>query len=111
MPDGPQLLANVSADRRDGKKLVHADVRGEVNLQNAPKLREQLLALDEKHEPDVLELDLSGVPYMDSSALAVLIEALKKVRGHDGVVRLVGPTQRVTAMMKISRVDQLFETV
>jgi anti-anti-sigma factor len=50
---------------------------GGVSIDTSPKLRDRLLALLEREAPVAVTVDLSEVPYLDSSGIATLIEALK----------------------------------
>jgi anti-sigma B factor antagonist len=87
---------------------VVASVRGEIDLHNSPDLRGVLLELLAKHEPKRLVLNLSQVPYMDSSAIAVLVEALQKIRKSGGRIFLTDLQPRVKGLLEIARLDSIF---
>ncbi|HZL38180.1 MAG TPA: anti-sigma factor antagonist [Tepidisphaeraceae bacterium] len=93
--------------RAIGDALVLA-VRGEVDLHNSPELRTEILDLIEKHSPKRLVLNLTEVPYMDSSAFAVLVESLRRLRAVGGKVCLVGLQPRVRGLLEISRLQTIF---
>jgi anti-sigma B factor antagonist len=82
-------------------------VGGEVDVATAPRLREQLIALvnDQRYR---LIVDLSGVDFIDSTGLGVLIGALKRVRGHDGDLHLVCSDPRIVRVFEITGLDQIF---
>ena len=84
-------------------------VRGEVDLHNSPALRAEIL----KHlgDPAVrrLVLNLSAVPYMDSSGIAVFVEALQKLRRVGGKVCLTDLQPRVKGLLEIARLDTIFQ--
>src|SRR5262249_61249236 len=61
-----------AVDREDGSTVV--SLAGELDLYNAQRLRETLLACCAER-PDRLIVDLSDVKFIDSTALGVLIEA------------------------------------
>ena len=90
---------------------VVASLKGEIDLHKSPELRGVILDLLHKHNPRKLILDLSGVPYMDSSAIAVLVEALKKLRKNSGKVFLTGLQPRVKGLLEIARLDTVFSIV
>ena len=98
------------ATRRDSNAgtLLHARVEGEINLHNSPALRADLLKLVEDERPKVVVLNLAGVPYMDSSAIAVLVEVLKAVRAEEGHVHLTELQRRVAGLLHIARLDTIF---
>src|SRR4051794_41955939 len=87
-PGGLDLVPTTRVDA--ASKSVIASIRGEIDLHNSPDLRGTLLELLAKHEPKRLVLNLSQVPYMDSSAIAVLVEALQKIRKSGGGVFFLG---------------------
>jgi anti-anti-sigma factor len=87
---------------------VVATVRGEIDLHNSPDLRGVLLELLAKHSPKRLVLNLSLVPYMDSSAIAVLVEALQKIRKIGGRIFLTDLQPRVKGLLEIARLDTIF---
>jgi len=78
---------------------------GDVVLPNAPDAREQILqCLEDGQE---LLLDLSGVRYIDSSGVAVLVEGhliAKKKELHFG---LVAPSRAVMSVLKLARMEQI----
>ena len=87
---------------------VVASVRGEIDLHNSPELRGVLLELLAKHGPKRLVLNLGQVPYMDSSAIAVLVEALQKIRKSGGRIFLTDLQPRVKGLLEIARLDSIF---
>lgn len=96
----------VSSGRMAGGALVVA-INGEVNLNNSPQVRSALLALVAQHRPQKLVLNLELVPYMDSSALAVLVELMRKM-GKEGRIIVACPQPRVRGLLEIARLNTLF---
>ncbi|GAB97461.1 anti-sigma B factor antagonist [Kineosphaera limosa] len=85
------------------------DVQGDIDALSAPALQERLemyVAAGQRH----LVLDLSGVPFMDSTGLGVLVGVLRLARAHGGSMRLVAPSERVLRIMAITGLDEIFET-
>jgi len=97
----------IPAARRDGDAIV-LSVCGELDLHNSPELRTHLLDLLNRTKPHRLILNLKDVPYMDSSALAVLVEALKKMMKTGGRVFLVALQPRVKGLIEIARLATIF---
>ena len=96
----------ISSTRRDGDAAVVV-IRGEIDLHNSPDLRNHMLQyLDGsiKH----LILNLTQVPYMDSSAIAVFVEALQKLRKIGGKVYLTNLQPRVKGLLEIAKLDSIF---
>lgn len=83
-------------------------VQGEVDVYTAPQLRERLDAEIEAGRHDLV-VDLSGVSFMDSTGLGVLVGRLKQIRVHDGTMRLVCAHDRVLKVFVITGLDKVFE--
>ncbi|QOV87484.1 STAS domain-containing protein [Humisphaera borealis] len=97
----------VPSARVEGDALV-LSVRGEIDLHNSPELRTEVLDLLNKQSPKRLILNLGQVPYMDSSAIAVLVESLQKVRKSGGRVLLTDLQPRVKSLLEIARLGSIF---
>jgi anti-anti-sigma factor len=97
----------VPAARRDGGAVV-ASIRGEIDLHNSPELRTAMLDVLLRPAPSKLVLNLAQVPYMDSSAIAVLVEALQKMRRAGGKIYLTDLQARVKGLLEIARLDTIF---
>ena len=100
----------ISAARQEGEALI-LSVRGEIDLHNSPELRTELLELLARTNARRLVLDLGQVPYMDSSAIAVLVEALQKLRKTGGRVFLLNLQPRVKGLLEIARLVSIFTVV
>ena len=100
----------IAAARKQGDAVVVA-VRGEIDLHNSPELRGDLLDLLARHTPARLVLNLGEVPYIDSSAVAVLVEALQKIRKTGGRILLTSLQPRVKGLLEIARLGTIFVIV
>ncbi|MGA3065498.1 MAG: STAS domain-containing protein [Tepidisphaeraceae bacterium] len=97
----------VSSPQTRGEAILAA-VRGEVDLHNSPELRAALLGILGKSLPKKLVLNLAAVPYMDSSAVAVLVEVLQRLRRSGGRLMLSSLQPRVRGLLEIARLDSIF---
>jgi anti-sigma B factor antagonist len=90
---------------RDGRATI--SVEGELDLYSSPELKAQLAALpnDLQH----LVLDLTGLTFIDSAGLAVLVFAARKLRGRGGSVRLTIGDHDILKVMAITGFDRYFE--
>ena len=96
----PILDARVSVSRFGSDSFVVA-AGGELDLHTAELLRNKLA--------DVLELggrrilvDLTGVSFMDSTAMSVLVSAAKALRSSSGQLVIVADDPRVTRVIEIT---------
>jgi len=83
------------------------EVAGEIDVYTAPQLRERLIALVEGGARYVV-VDLSGVEFLDSTGLGVLVGALKRLRGVNGELRLVCAHERLLKIFRITGLDRVF---
>ena len=92
--------------REEGGRTVVA-VGGEIDVYTAPKLREQLVDLvnDGRYH---LVVDMEAVEFLDSTGLGVLVGGLKRVRAHDGSLRLVCTQERILKIFRITGLTKVF---
>jgi anti-sigma B factor antagonist len=81
--------------------------QGELDLHSSPVIKEQLESIIDAQRPKVV-VDLSGVSYVDSSGLAVFIEAMQRVAGYGGSFAICGLQENVKHIFTIARLDQVF---
>ena len=82
-------------------------LEGEIDLHVSPRVAESLRTMIER-KPARLVVDLSAVSYIDSSGLAVLIEAMQNVEAYGGRFFLAGLQENVRPIFEIARLDQVF---
>jgi anti-sigma B factor antagonist len=82
-------------------------LEGEIDLHVSPQIGSALSKLIAA-KPAQLVVDLSSVSYIDSSGLAVLIEAMQNVGGYGGKFALCGLQESVRPIFEIARLDQVF---
>jgi anti-sigma B factor antagonist len=82
-------------------------LEGEIDLHVSPHVSASLASII-KRKPATVVVDLSQVTYIDSSGLAVLIEAMQNVGGYGGKFALAGLQQSVQPIFEIARLDQVF---
>ena len=83
-------------------------VSGEIDIATAPSLREKLHGLLADGNQNLV-IDLDEVTFLDSTALGVLVGALKRARTEGGEVRIVCNQPRVRKVFEITRLDSAFD--
>lgn len=83
-------------------------VEGRITVDNSDEMRRKLLAAL-RLRPDQVIVELSKVTYMDSSALATLLEAVGNARRQRTRLVLVGVSGQPRNLFAIGEIDQLFE--
>jgi anti-sigma B factor antagonist len=89
----------------DGHQVVA--VQGEVDIYTSSVLRERLIELIDAGARSVV-VDLSGVDFLDSSGLGVLVGALKRLRTAGGELALVVRSDKLLKIFKITALDRVF---
>ena len=91
----------------DEDGVVTVKVVGEVDTFTAPVLRSTLDGQLEQ-SPRELVIDLSGVQFLGSAGLAVLVETQKSARAKDVGLRLIATTRAVTRPLDVTGLIDLF---
>jgi len=82
-------------------------LEGEIDLHRSPRVERSLASMI-KRKPNHLVVDLSGVTFIDSSGVAVLIRALQNIQQYGGKLTLSGMNDKVRPIFEITRLDQVF---
>jgi anti-sigma B factor antagonist len=82
-------------------------LEGEVDMHVSLRIASELQAFIQK-KPEKFVIDLSNVSYIDSSGLAVLINAMRKVEAYRGRLYLTGMQESIRSIFEISRLKQVF---
>jgi len=93
-------------EERGGPVPVVA-VRGEIDVATAPQLREHLHRVIARGDATVV-LDLTGVSFLDSTTLGVLLGALKRCREAGGDLHLVIVDPRIMKIFEITGLTNVF---
>ena len=106
IPSGAGLKITVDQSRQD----VIVRVSGRINVDSSPDLRNSLLAiLSREPLPLTVTVNLAGVPYIETSGIATLIEALKIARHRQIAFCLQGLNDSVLRLFEVTGVLTLFE--
>jgi anti-sigma B factor antagonist len=84
-------------------------VEGELDLSTSPRFREALVDLVDGAERAAI--DLRAVTFMDSTALGVIVAAMKRARERGGELALIGPSGSPRKVLSITALDQIMRIV
>lgn len=93
---------------RDEQGRSVISVSGEVDLLTAPVLRERMTASVESADGGMV-LDLSGVTFLDSSGLGVILGAHRRLRERDRSLQLVATAPAVIKILTLTGLDKVFD--
>jgi anti-sigma B factor antagonist len=92
----------------DGSAVV--TVRGEIDVASAPQLRGHLHHVCVEGAPRVA-VDLRDVTFLDSSALGVLVGALRRCRENKTEFQLLVTSPRLLKIFEITGLTSVFDIV
>ena len=98
--------ADLSVAVCSGSPLV-VEIRGEIDVQSAPELRDELLRVIRRFGPE-LALDLAGVTFMDCAGLNVLLATRRRAQLEEGSVRVIRASPRVLRMISLLGLERTF---
>jgi anti-anti-sigma factor len=84
------------------------EVQGEVDISTEPELRSHLAAVIAT-EPARLVVDLTGVEFLDSTGLGLLVWAYKKLEQVGGRFCLACPQPPVVKLLTMTSLNRLIE--
>ena len=99
---------SIELRRADGWIVV--SVEGELDLYTAPQLRDAVMGAVEDGSKRVV-VDLTKVPFMDSSGLGVVVACLKRLRESGGDLAVVTPPESPpTKLLSLTGLDRAITT-
>lgn len=93
-------------DRRDGRTLV----TGEVDAHTVDQLVGWLVAVRAGGALEI-ELDLSGIRFVDSAGLQALVQQTHEFHRHGGRLRLAGMPESVRRLVRVAALEDQLDIV
>ena len=102
----------LSIEQQVTEGALHVRAIGEVDVSNEPTLRQPLMAAVADPQKRAVTLDLRQVGFMDSAAMALLMEAHKRLAQQGRVMTvLVRPESPPDLVLRKFRFDRVLHTV
>ncbi len=99
----------MSYQEKTENDVLIISVSGEIDLENSGNLRQQVHgALDDNK---AVSVDMSGVNYIDSSGIAVLIESKQRAGEASKVFKIIKPSEAVLSVLKMAKLISFFEII
>jgi anti-anti-sigma factor len=84
-----------------------ASVEGEIDIANASELRDELFAALSNQPPGLI-VDLSGVTYLDSRGVHVLLELAERMKvRHQQLCLVVPDTGLIKRVLQLTHLDEI----
>ena len=88
-------------------RIMTASITGEVDHHRARGIMEDLARHIDAALPRDLTLDLEGVTFMDSSGIAVLLRARRRMEELGGTVKVLHVPDQAGKVLKAAGIDRL----
>lgn len=103
-------MATLEFETREQEGRADVALKGELDLSTADKVDRELKRA-ESVATSVLVLDLSGLTFLDSTGLRLIVEADQRARESDRRLVVVKGPAAVQRVFSITKLDQRFEMV
>lgn len=90
-----------------GTRTLRAEISGEIDHHRAAALRSELDAALYTHTPAVLLLDLSGLSFMDSSGIGLIMGRYRILHPLGGEIILQNPPPHITRLLRLAGMERL----
>lgn len=101
-------LLSVARDERSGWTMISAV--GQLDVATAPGFRQTLLEAQYGGGARVA-LDFSGLEFIDSFGLGVVVGGVKRARAHEGELAVICPPGRIRHVFEMTGVDRLLPLI
>jgi len=98
----------IEIQKKNENGVIRLILKGYMDMNSSPDVRDELTQHFDGGTKAII-VDLSEVPYIDSSGIATLVEGLQWSHTSSKKFRLVGLTPTVKDIFEIARLLQVFE--
>ncbi len=90
-------------------RTLHAAIYGDVDHHGAKAIMTELERQIDRVLPRCLILDCSGITFMDSSGIAVLLRAYQRMKSLGGTVEALGIPRQAAKVLSAAGLDRLID--
>ena len=91
----------------ESEDTVTAYLTGDIDHHSARNIREDIDAFIQMKKPSLLRLDFSGVSFMDSSGIGLIMGRYRLMSLYGGTVKVVNVPEGLAKMMNLSGLSAL----
>lgn len=88
--------------------IVLLDIVGEIDLYNAPEIKDIINKLIEVQKYNVI-INLEKVSYIDSSGIGALISSLSNLKKYQGGLKIINVFASVRKVFELTKLTSFFE--
>ena len=87
--------------------ILTAKLSGEIDHHHAPSIRQKIDALTEQLKPQQLHLDFSGVSFMDSSGIGLIMGRSKLIKECGGSLEVKNTQPYIRRVLRLSGIERI----
>ncbi len=88
-------------------EVVTAYLSGELDHHSAREMREAIDSAIELNIPELLVLDFSGIGFMDSSGIGLVMGRFRNLQRFGAQLHITGTSPQITKIMKLAGIEKL----
>ncbi|MEE0945716.1 MAG: anti-sigma factor antagonist [Acutalibacteraceae bacterium] len=88
-------------------EVVTAYLSGELDHHSAREMREAIDGAIELNMPELLILDFSGIGFMDSSGIGLVMGRFRNLQRLGAQLNITGTSPQITKVMKLAGIEKL----
>jgi anti-sigma B factor antagonist len=88
--------------------IIILDITGEIDLYNAPEIKDIVNKLIEDRRYNVI-INLEDVSYIDSSGIGALISSLSNLKKYHGGLKIINVYASVRKVFELTKLTSFFE--
>ena len=88
-------------------EVLTAFLSGELDHHSAAEMRKEIDEAAERNMPSLLGLDFSGITFMDSSGIGLVMGRYAKISRFGGKIHIANPSPAIYKVMKIGGLSRL----
>ncbi|TAL29466.1 MAG: anti-sigma factor antagonist [Spirochaetes bacterium] len=94
--------------KRTKGEITVLDISGEIDLYNAPEIKDIINKLIEEQKYNVI-INLEKVSYIDSSGIGALISSLSNLKKYQGGLKIINVYASVRKVFELTKLTSFFE--
>jgi anti-sigma B factor antagonist len=95
-------------NKRQSNDVIILDIAGEIDLYNAPEIKDMINQLIEDQKYNVI-INLEKVSYIDSSGIGALISSLSSLKKYQGGLKIINVYASVRKVFELTKLTSFFE--
>ncbi len=98
---------NCRVDIRKEKGMLSVALCGEIDHHSAVIVRSEIDGMIAEHRPERLVLDLSGIDFMDSSGIGLIMGRYAKMKAVGGELVVQRPNERIRRIFEMAGIERI----